>query len=259
VRDDDLVIRGPGLGTVVMVSFLISLLVSAGVYVTLREVLPPKVIGPASAGPAPGVEGDVVDVPSVMGVDVAQARGLLDPKGLLLSLDGDREDPAAPGSIVSQAPLAGSRAQRGSTVHATVSRGQVRARIPELTGKTVEQATRELADAKHAAGPVEQEQNASAPAGTVLGSTPAAGTEVARGAEVRLRVSAGPGSVDLPKVTGMQLAKARELLERAKLVIATKAVYDEEHYEGVVLKQDPPAGAKVAPGSTVTLSVTAGE
>src|SRR5438552_3710145 len=107
MRDDDLVIRGPGIGTIVSLSFLISLLVSSGVYVTLREVLPPK----------GGAAGDVVDVPSVIGVDVAQARGLLDPKGLLLSLDGEREDPAPVGSIVEQAPLAGSRASRGATIH----------------------------------------------------------------------------------------------------------------------------------------------
>ena len=261
MRDDELVIRGPGLGTVVLVSLLISLVVSAGVHVVLREVLPPKGAPATAEAPATPAapSGEAVDVPSLMGVDVAQARGLLDPKGLLLSLDGEREDPAPAGSIIAQSPLGGSRLPRGGTVHATVSRGQARVRVPDVTGKDVDAATKAIAGAGLVAGAVKQEQSANAAAGTVLDSTPAAGAELARGAEVGLRVSAGPAMVDVPKVTGMQVGKAKDALERAKLVVALKPVHDEEHYPGVVLRQDPAAGAKVAAGSTVTLQVSADE
>src|SRR3954465_13835211 len=112
MRDDELGVRGPGLSTMLILSLSSSLVVSAGVHLAFRELLPPK------AG------GEAVDVPSVMGVDMAQARGLLEPKGLLLTLDAEREDQATVGTIVSQSPLAGSRALRGAPIHATVSRGQ---------------------------------------------------------------------------------------------------------------------------------------
>lgn len=241
-----------------VLSLLISLVVSAAVHVTLREVLPPKAVpaGPAALAATPS---EPVDVPSLLGVDLAQARGLLDPKGLLLSVDGDREDPAPAGSIVLQSPLGGSRLQRGDTVHATVSRGQPRARVPDVVGQDADAATRALTGAGLAAGGVEQEQHPSAPLGQVLKTSPPAGSELARGAPVKLHVSAGPGNVDVPKVTGLQLGKAKDALERAKLVVTTRAVHDEEHYPGVVLKQDPAAGARVAPGSTVTLQVSADE
>ena len=247
--------RGPGVGTVVLLSFLISLLVSGGVHLGLREVLPPK--APAAATAPTAAEN--VDVPSLMGVDVAQARGLLDPKGLLLSLDGEREDPAPAGSIITQSPLAGSRVQRGATVHATVSRGQARVRVPEVAGQSAEAAAKALSAAGLVAVPAEPEVSASVPAGTVISTAPPAGAEVARGAEVKLRVSAGAGAVEVPKVTGMQLGKAKELLERAKLVLTTRPVPDEEHYPGFVLKQEPAPGTKVAAGSAVTLQVSAEE
>jgi serine/threonine-protein kinase len=247
---DDYAPRGPGLGTVVGLSFIISLIVSAGVYVTLREIIPPK----------PTVSGaDAVDVPSLVGVDVQQARGLLDPKGLLLTLDGEREDPAPVGQIVVQAPLAGSRTLQGSAVHATVSRGQPKARVPDLVGQPADKAAKALADAFLAAGGSEQEQNENSPAGTVLGTSPPPGTEVARGTPVKLRVSSGPSGVEVPKVTGLVINKAKELLGPGKFVIKTKTGYDSEHGDWVVLTQDPAAGAKVAPGSTINLLVNDGQ
>jgi beta-lactam-binding protein with PASTA domain len=249
VRDDDLVIRGPGIGAVLLLSLLVSLLVSAGVHLAFRELLPAKA----------GSTLEVVEVPSVMGVDVSQARGLLDPKGLLLTLDADRDDPAAAGTLIAQSPLAGSRALRGAPVHATVSRGQTKVRVPDVTGQVSDRATQTLTDAKLVAAGLEQEQSATVPVGTVLATVPPAGTEVARGTEVKLRVSSGPGNVEVPKVTGVQLKKAKELLEGAKLVVATKMTYDENRDAWVVLKQDPAAGAKVAPGSTVTVFVNYGE
>jgi serine/threonine-protein kinase len=225
---------------------LISLIVSAAVHVVLRELLP------ASSA-------EVVDVPSVLGVDVTQARGLLEPKGLLLSLDSDREDAAPAGTIVTQSPMSGSRALRGTPIHATVSRGVTKVRVPDVAGQAAEKATQTLTDAKLVAAGQEQQENASVAPGTVIATVPPAGTEVARGSEVKLRVSSGPGAVEVPKVIGIQLKKAKELLEGAKFVVATKMTYDENRDAWVVLKQDPAAGAKVAPGSTVTVFVNYGE
>src|SRR6185312_12995317 len=51
-----------------------------------------------------------VDVPSLAGLTPDQARGLLEPRGLLLILDEERPDErAAPGTLIDQRPLAGSR------------------------------------------------------------------------------------------------------------------------------------------------------
>jgi serine/threonine-protein kinase len=242
--------RGPGLGTVVGLSFLISVIVSGGMYLTMREVIPPKPMAAVA---------EAVDVPSLTGVDVNQARGLLDPKGLLLTLDGDRDDAAPAGQIVVQIPLAGSRVPRGAAVHATVSRGQTKVRVPDVAGQPADKAAKALTDAALAAGATDQEESPNVAAGTVLGTTPPAGTEVARGSAVKLRVSSGPGMVDVPKVTGLVINKARELLAPNKFVILTKTGYDSEHGDWVVLTQDPAAGAKVAPGSKINLLVNDGQ
>jgi serine/threonine-protein kinase len=249
---DDFVNRGPGLGTIVSLSFLISVIVSGGMYLTLREVIPPKPSATVALD-------DAVDVPSVTGVDVTQARGLLDPKGLLLMLDGDRDDAAPVGSICVQTPLAGSRLPRGSTVHATVSKGQTKVHVPDVAGQLADKATSALGTAGLAVGGTDSESNANVPSGTVIGTTPSAGSEVAKGSAVKLRVSSGPGMVDVPKVTGLVINKARELLAPDKFVIKTKTGYDSEHGDWVVLTQDPAAGAKALPGSTINLLVNDGQ
>ena len=73
-----------------------------------------------------------VDVPSLGGLTPDQARGLLEPRGLLLILDEERPDErAAPGTLIEQRPLAGSRMRRGEDVHASVAKA---VRMPKLVG-----------------------------------------------------------------------------------------------------------------------------
>src|SRR3954451_14337273 len=58
-----------------------------------------------------------VEVPNVVGVRLEQARDLLKGKGLLISISEEREDAThAPGSIITQNPLAGSETQPATTV-----------------------------------------------------------------------------------------------------------------------------------------------
>src|SRR5262252_9109027 len=77
-----------------------------------------------------GGRGDV-EVPSVNGVSVDQARDLLRARDLLLTLQAERPDPAVPaGKIAGQTPLAGSRTPRGTAVQAFVSSGAGAAVIP---------------------------------------------------------------------------------------------------------------------------------
>ena len=78
-----------------------------------------------------GKRGDV-EVPSINGVSVEQARDLLRARDLLLTLQAERPDPAIPaGKIAGQVPLAGSRTPRGAAIQAFVSTGAERGRDPD--------------------------------------------------------------------------------------------------------------------------------
>src|SRR3954470_21947847 len=105
-------------GSPVLAAFITSLLTTAAAFVALtmadqRGMLP---FLHGGAGPRE------VEVPSVTGVSVEQARDLLQARGLMLTLQAERPDSNVPaGKIAAQIPLAGSRAATGTSIQAFVS------------------------------------------------------------------------------------------------------------------------------------------
>jgi serine/threonine-protein kinase len=247
--DDDLMLRGGSrTGTMFFIALFVSAIVSAGVFIGARYLLPSK---PKTV--------PIVDVPTVLGMQPQQARELLDGKTLLLTIDALREDPAAPGTIIAQVPLEGSRSRRYGEVHVVVSKGQPKVKLPDVVGQDAGRASQALAELKVVVAPFEQKPSDTVAAGLVLTMTPPANSEVVLGSEVKLEVSAGANTVAVPKVTGMSIKKAKELLAAQKFVVAAKSTYDEDRGPYVVLKQEPAEGAKVAPGSTINLVYNEGD
>lgn len=88
-------------------------------------------------------------------------------------------------------------------------------RVPAVIGLEEVDAHRRLAVAGYTAGRGMRRYNRTAPEGTVLSQSPAAGTTLPRGAEVTLDVSAGEQSAEVPPVLGASEEQARSLLEAA--------------------------------------------
>jgi beta-lactam-binding protein with PASTA domain len=182
------------------------------------------------------------------------------------------------GFVVAQSPQASSKAPKGSRVRINVSQGAPAAttstpattggttptpttagsaKVPRVVGLSQSAAQRKL----HAAGfRVRTAYVASSkPSGTVVAQRPAPGTSLRRGAAVRINVSVGsnPQAVKaVPDVTGEDEATARSDLEAAGFRVS---VVDEpttdENEDGIVVDEDPAAGARVPAGSLVTIYV----
>ena len=95
------------------------------------------------------------------------------------------------------------------------------------------------------------------PAGTVFAQDPGAGTHVSRGSLVKLSVSAA-AQIPVPSVVGMRTSVAVSQLKAAGLQSQVTAVPAKAAL-GVVIKETPAAGTKVAKGSTVSLQASKGE
>ena len=92
--------------------------------------------------------------------------------------------------------------------------------------------------------------------GIVFNQDPTAGSKVDKGGPVTIFVSTGPPKVTVPAVKGQQWTQAQQALTNAGL----KPV---EHFvggntKGQVTATDPPAGQRVAKGSTVRVNVMTG-
>jgi beta-lactam-binding protein with PASTA domain len=95
------------------------------------------------------------------------------------------------------------------------------------------------------------------PAGTVFAQDPGAGTSLNRGSLVKVSVSSA-AQISVPNVVGSSTSVAVSRLKDAGLQSQVTTVADTAA-PGVVVKQTPVAGTRVAKGSTVALNVSKGE
>jgi serine/threonine-protein kinase len=241
----------PPRGRPVLVSFVTSLVTTVAAFAALTVADRHGALDFLHGG-----RGDV-DVPSLAGMSVEQARDLLRSRDLLLTLQSERPDPAVPvGKIAAQTPLAGSRTPRGIAIQAFVSSGAGAVSIPMLSGARPDDAIEQLRNRKLLAGHRRDEASDTIAAGLVVGTDPPAGRSVAPDTDVTLIVSTGRAQKAVPKVLGFRLSKAKKTLEDAGFKVGTTRTGSSDNYdEEVIIKQDPAADTLAAPGSPVNLVV----
>ena len=159
------------------------------------------------------------------------------------------------GTVIDQAPGAGTALQKNAAVLIVVSSGRSQAKVPQLTGLKLAAAQR-LADSVHLS--VRTQTVASdKPAGVVVSQDPAAGEQVAQGGDVLLSVSNGSQLATVPALQGLSLQRATASLAAAGLSARVINVTSPQA-EGTVIAQDPPRGTKVKRGSPVRINVSTG-
>jgi serine/threonine-protein kinase len=132
------------------------------------------------------------------------------------------------------------------------------AAVPAVANKTVAQAQQVLSGVgfRSTTSDVFDDE---VPNGLVVGSDPAAGTEIRKFEPVSLLVSKGPQLFPLPKLTDGTLDEAKKALNAAEMALGTVAEkFDENAAAGTVLSQDPVAGTPVRHGTPVAMAVSKG-
>ncbi len=131
-----------------------------------------------------------------------------------------------------------------------------RVTVPDETGKQESAATVDLdrrgfdVNVRH--------RESGAPVSQVIGQSPEAGTKVDRGSTVTLQVSSGPGTVEVPLVTGLKLSTATKALNRRGLSVDSTSKHSATVPKGEVISSSPTDGTTVQKGSRVHLIVSSG-
>jgi beta-lactam-binding protein with PASTA domain len=131
-----------------------------------------------------------------------------------------------------------------------------RVTVPNQVGKQESPATTDL-DSR-GFNVVVQRVESGEPVGVVIAQTPEAGTKVDKGSTVTLRVSKGPGQVQVPQVEGLSLQKASSALQKAGLFADSSSQSSDTVPKGQVISADPSEGSLVQKGSHVRLEVSSG-
>jgi serine/threonine-protein kinase len=92
------------------------------------------------------------------------------------------------------------------------------------------------------------------PKGVVVSQKPKEATEAKKGSQVRIVIDSGAPNVAVPDLSGKSFSDARAALDRLGLD-STRTQVTSNEPAGTVVDQAPKPGAKLAKGSSVTLSV----
>ncbi|MDG9709918.1 Stk1 family PASTA domain-containing Ser/Thr kinase [Streptomyces sp. DH10] len=204
--------------------------------------------------------GQFTEVPPLLAKTQAQAEDRLADAGLELGkVEHAYSDTVQRGTVISSDPKAGTRIRGNDSVSLTISDGPRNVRVPALAGQRLDKARSLLKQDGLAPGMVTREFSEDVPKGSVISARPADGTKVRAGTAVALVVSKG-SPIDIPDVTGSDLADARSELEDAGLEVkvAAERVTSSEFDKGQVAEQSPGPGGRAAEGDTVTLTVSKG-
>jgi eukaryotic-like serine/threonine-protein kinase len=196
-----------------------------------------------------------VEVPRLVGMDVDTAAGVCRDLGLALRARSAEAVPAIPaGTVLRQDPVAGERVREGTVVDVAVASRVEPAVVPDVRNRPVAEAVQILRLQSLTPADAGGELSLTVPAGRVLSQDPLPGQRVPRGTTVRLVVAVAASQV--PAVTGKQIEVARALLANLGLEVRTTEKLG--GIEGLVIRQEPGAGAVVERGSTVVLMVSVG-
>jgi serine/threonine-protein kinase len=195
-----------------------------------------------------------VTVPRVIGMPQADAQAALGQAHLVATVQSAPDDNVAAGTVVDQSPAANASLAAGDQVVITVSAGPSSITMPDVKGRTVDEAIQALTDLGLVPSP-KQVQSDTVPEGAVIDTNPPAGSPTTRGATIEIQVSAKPSATGVPDVTGQPQDQAVAALQGAGFQVAVTEQPSRRRHEGEVLAQNPPPGTPLPAGSQVTIVV----
>ena len=131
--------------------------------------------------------------------------------------------------------------------------------VPDVTGKTVAQATQTLTPLGLKLSVTKQVIDASKPKGTIVSQNPGAGEKLEKDGTVEVTVSQGTQTVSVPNVVGLTQDQAAAALTAVGLKQGdTTQAYSSVVESGKVVSQSPNGGQQASKGSQVSLVVSKG-
>jgi serine/threonine-protein kinase len=199
-----------------------------------------------SAGPPP------VHVPNVVGQQWSAAGPALDAAGFLVTKNDAYDENNAAGVVVKVDPAAGQSVAPESKVTVTVSKGHAPVTVPDVTGKSFDDASSALTAAHFKVVRGDDQFSNSQPAGAVTATNPPAHEQVPYGSTVTVSVSKGPDKVTVPDLHNLTLNEATKRLHTAGLEVGNISGWNSD--TDTVVGQSVKAQSKALRGTKVDLS-----
>lgn len=201
-----------------------------------------------------------VDMPVVVGEQEADAVAALRGQRLEVETSYSHDDDVPAGVVLSQDPSADAPLREGDTVAMTVSLGIEQVDVPEVAGRTLEEAVTTIEQARLVPGEVTRVWSDEVPTeGVVIQQSIETGQAVDKGSSVDLVVSRGPLTISVPDLRGQPVEDARATLEarflEVEVVVSPRPRLGPfvRGSVGLVEEQLPNSGEPIQRGDLVTL------
>lgn len=215
------------------------------------------IIGIAGAMFAMNGSGDKATVPDVTNKSIAQARTTLEQAGFKVGTETEVYSSTVPaGSVVSTDPQAGEQAVKGSTIKINVSKGTEQVTVPDLKGKSADEAQKALNEAGLTGQQGDSVFSDDVDENMVASQETPSGTKANKGDTVVFHLSKGSEKVTIPNVVGMTQSQATSKLENAGFAVNTTTETSKDVEKGNVTKQSKTGTA--TKGTTITITISSG-
>ena len=197
-----------------------------------------------------------VQLPNFVDMTREEAEAAAEDASLQLEITEEFNSDVEEGKIISQDPsyLEGYTVKENSTVKLVLSKGENIKIVPDVVGKTQEEAETEI-KAEELEVEIIQEASSKVESGYVIRQEPEADEEVNAGETIKIYVSTGIKQITMEHVIGEKEADAKKTL--TDLGFEVDVVYEEDttKEDGTVLRQSIDVGTTVDEGTKVTLTV----
>jgi eukaryotic-like serine/threonine-protein kinase len=216
-----------------------------------------------SSGGSPANDNQVTMPGDIVGNDKTAAKQELVGMGFIdsnIRYKNKTDDNAEKGQVLAVNPPPQTKIDKTklatTQVILTVSLGKAKVKVPGVKGLSEDDAKSNIEGAGLKVGDTQTKHSSTVPKGSVVGTSPAAGTSVEKDSDVTLYISSGPGKVVVPNEVGKSLDDAKSDL-KGKGFRYTVRFQDVPpgQADNQVLQQTPSAGDTVNNGTTIALIV----
>lgn len=202
--------------------------------------------------------GRFIPAPNLVGVDQDTASQIAADAGLTVTFTEDYSEDVAAGLVISTDPPPDAKVERSGTMRAVLSKGPERYPMPDIYGKTIDEA-RPLLEQNHLKlGEVTEVYHDTAPERTIVETSVGAGEMVPRDTVVDVTISKGREPITVPNVVGKTITEAEKTLSDLGLTTEVTREFSTEKAKDEVISQSPAATETAYAGDAVALKVSDG-
>lgn len=209
----------------------------------------------------PTVTEEIITMIDVVGMEEAEATKALDEAGIAYEIEREYSDKFEEGLVVSQSILEGQTVDEDEKVKIVISKGIEEADVPDVVGKTPDEA-RTLLTAAGFVVEEDEEYDDEVEAGKIISQTPSGETKAAKGSTVTIVVSKGKEVkvATVPNLKKKTVTEAESALSEVKLKLGNVTQeYSDTIAEGKVIRQSIAAGTEVKEETAVDITISKGK